>query len=99
MALYIYKDKFFLVFELHKQGSFFDIMNCAPSVEIMQQGACLDELLVMFFAIELMHTLEELHRTGFIYGDVKIDNCLLWLEDVPRVAAGWVAQYGVAGRC
>ncbi|EKM58278.1 uncharacterized protein PHACADRAFT_252482 [Phanerochaete carnosa HHB-10118-sp] len=96
-ALYAYKDESFLVLELRRQGTLLDIVNRAPSAGITQQGACLDELLVMFFATELMRTLEGLHRSGFIHGDVKIDNCLLRLEDVPGAASAWAAQYDPAG--
>ena len=96
-ALYAYQDESFLVLELRKQGTLLDIVNRAPAAGITQQGACLDELLVMFFAVELMRTLEGLHRAGFIHGDVKIDNCLLRLEDVPGPATAWAALYDPAG--
>ena len=50
---------------------------------VSQHGACLDELLVMFFTIEFLRLLEGLHSAGLIHGDLKIDNCLVRLEDVP----------------
>ncbi|KAI0833466.1 hypothetical protein BC628DRAFT_1335195 [Trametes gibbosa] len=96
-ALYAFKDESFLVLELCKQGTLLDIVNRAPSAGISQQGACLDELLVMFFSIELLRLLEGLHRAGFIHGDVKIDNCLLRLEDVPGPASAWDAVYQPSG--
>ncbi|KAL1949464.1 hypothetical protein VTO73DRAFT_8345 [Trametes versicolor] len=96
-ALYAYKDESFLVLELCKQGTLLDIVNRAPAAGISQQGACLDELLVMFFAIELLRLLEGLHRAGFIHGDVKIDNCLLRLEDVPGPASAWDGAYQPSG--
>ncbi|EMD33530.1 hypothetical protein CERSUDRAFT_56896 [Gelatoporia subvermispora B] len=96
-ALYVFRDKSFLVLELCKQGTLLDIVNRAAAAGVSQQGACLDELLVMFFAIELMRLLEGLHRAGFIHGDVKIDNCLLRLEDVPGPASAWDAAYQPSG--
>lgn len=96
-ALYAYRDESFLVLELRTQGTLLDIVNRAPAAGITQQGACLDELLVVFFTVELLRTLEGLHRAGFIHGDVKIDNCLLRLEDVPGPPAAWAAQYDPAG--
>lgn len=96
-ALYAFRDESFLVLELRNQGTLLDIVNRAPQAGITQQGACLDELLVMFFSIELMRLLEGLHRAGFIHGDVKIDNCLLRLDDVPGPAAAWQAVYDPAG--
>ncbi|KIP05850.1 hypothetical protein PHLGIDRAFT_30737 [Phlebiopsis gigantea 11061_1 CR5-6] len=96
-TLYAFKDESFLVLELRKQGTLLDIVNRAPQAGITQQGACLDELLVMFFSIELLRLLEGLHSAGFIHGDVKIDNCLLRLEDVPGPAAAWSATYDPTG--
>ncbi|KAI9060660.1 hypothetical protein FKP32DRAFT_1043827 [Trametes sanguinea] len=96
-ALYAFKDESFLVLELRKQGTLLDIVNRAPSAGITQQGACLDELLVMFFSIELLRLLEGLHRAGFIHGDMKIDNCLLRLEDVPGPASAWESVYQPSG--
>ncbi|KAI0635917.1 Mad3/BUB1 homology region 1-domain-containing protein [Trametes polyzona] len=96
-ALYAFKDESFLVLELCKQGTLLDIVNRAPAAGITQQGACLDELLVMFFAIELLRLLDGLHRAGFIHGDVKIDNCLVRLEDVPGPPSAWDAVYRPSG--
>ncbi|PSS19952.1 hypothetical protein PHLCEN_2v3125 [Hermanssonia centrifuga] len=96
-TLYAYRDESFLVLELCKQGTLLDIVNRAPQAGITQQGACLDELLVMFFAIELMRLLEGMHNAGFIHGDVKIDNCLLRLEDVPGPASAWSSVYQPSG--
>ncbi|KAI0719260.1 Mad3/BUB1 homology region 1-domain-containing protein [Cerioporus squamosus] len=96
-ALYAFRDESFLILELRKQGTLLDIVNRASSAGITQQGACLDELLVMFFAIELMRLLEGMHRAGFIHGDMKIDNCLLRIEDVPGPASAWEAVYQPSG--
>ncbi|KZT00784.1 uncharacterized protein LAESUDRAFT_665354 [Laetiporus sulphureus 93-53] len=96
-ALYAYRDESYLVLELCKQGTLLDIVNRAAQAGITQQGACLDELLVMFFSIELMRLLEGLHRAGFIHGDMKIDNCLLRLEDVPGPSSAWSSEYDPSG--
>ncbi|KAI8980173.1 Mad3/BUB1 homology region 1-domain-containing protein [Trametes punicea] len=96
-ALYAYQDESFLVLELCKQGTLLDIVNRAPSAGISQQGACLDELLVMFFSVELLRLVEGLHRAGFIHGDMKIDNCLVRLEDVPGPPSAWDSVYQPSG--
>ncbi|CCM01398.1 uncharacterized protein FIBRA_03449 [Fibroporia radiculosa] len=96
-VLYAFRDESFLVLELCKQGTLLDIVNRASQAGITQQGACLDELLVVFFTIELMRLLEGLHRAGFIHGDVKVDNCLLRLEDVPGPASAWSSLYQPSG--
>ena len=108
-ALYAFRDESFLVLDLCTQGSLLDIVNRAGPAGVSQQGACLDELLVMFFTIELLRLLEGLHGAGLIHGDLKIDNLLVRLEDVPPAAAGnggggdggggggWAAQYDPTG--
>ncbi|KAI0091302.1 Mad3/BUB1 homology region 1-domain-containing protein [Irpex rosettiformis] len=96
-ALYAYRDESFLILELLKQGTLLDVVNKAASAGITQQGACLDELLVVFFTIELLRLVEGIHRAGFIHGDLKIDNCLLRLEEVPGGASAWTSVYQPSG--
>ncbi|KAI0694622.1 Mad3/BUB1 homology region 1-domain-containing protein, partial [Cytidiella melzeri] len=96
-ALYAYRDESFLVLELLKQGTLLDVVNNAPAGGVTQQGACLDELLVVFFTIELLRLLEGMHKAGFIHGDMKIDNCLLRLEEVPGGASAWTGVYQPSG--
>jgi checkpoint serine/threonine-protein kinase len=79
------------------QGTLLDIVNRAGTAGVSQQGACLDELLVMFFTIEIMRFLEGMHSAGFIHGDLKIDNCLLRLEDVPGGASSLSSIYQPSG--
>lgn len=92
-ALYAYGDESYLVLDLCPQGMLLNIVNNAVSAGVAQAGACLDELLVMFFAIELLRLMESMHSAGFIHGDLKIDNCLLRLEEVPGGAAAWSGTY------
>ncbi|TFY82112.1 hypothetical protein EWM64_g1903, partial [Hericium alpestre] len=80
-ALYTFRDESFLILDLCTQGTLLDIINRSAKAGISQQGACLDELLVVFFTIELLRLLEGMHAAGFIHGDLKIDNCLVRLED------------------
>ncbi|KAH8822879.1 hypothetical protein DL96DRAFT_1619637 [Flagelloscypha sp. PMI_526] len=96
-ALYSFpaSDESLLVLQYCPHGTLLHIVNNAHSAGISQQGACLDELLVMFFTVELLRILEGIHRAGFVHGDLKIDNCLIRLEDIP--ANQWVAQYSATG--
>ncbi|KAF7986492.1 hypothetical protein HWV62_31301 [Athelia sp. TMB] len=96
-ALYAYRDESFLILDLCPQGTLLDTVNRASQIGVSQQGACLDELLVMFFAIELMRFLEGMHGAGFIHGDLKIDNCLLRLEEVPGGPSGLSSIYSPLG--
>ncbi|THH20723.1 hypothetical protein EW146_g665 [Bondarzewia mesenterica] len=97
-ALYAFRDESFLVLDLCTQGTLLEIINRANTAGISQQGACLDELLVAFFTIEFLRLLEGLHIAGFIHGDLKIDNCLIRLDDVPGSAvAAWSGTYDPSG--
>ncbi|KAF5391542.1 hypothetical protein D9757_002349 [Collybiopsis confluens] len=96
-ALYAFRDESYLVLDYCPQGTLLDIVNAAESAGVSQQGACLDELLVMFFAVELLRLLETMHTIGFIHGDLKIDNCLLRLEDVPGGSSAWSSKYQPSG--
>ncbi|KAF8627015.1 hypothetical protein AX15_004596 [Amanita polypyramis BW_CC] len=96
-ALYAFKDESFLALDLCSQGTLLTTVNNAVSAGVSQQGGCLDELLVMFFSIELLRFVEVLHGVGFIHGDLKIDNCLLRLEDVPGGASAWSSVYQPSG--
>lgn len=96
-ALYAFKDESFLVLNYCPQGMLLNIVNNAAAAGVSQAGACLDELLVMFFSIELLRLLDAIHNAGFIHGDLKIDNCLLRLEDVPGGASAWSSLYQPSG--
>lgn len=96
-ALYAFHDESYLVLDLCPQGTLLTIVNNAVSAGVSQQGGSLDELLVMFFTIELLRLLQATHDAGFIHGDLKIDNCLLRLEDVPGGASAWSSLYQPSG--
>ncbi|EIW84278.1 hypothetical protein CONPUDRAFT_120008 [Coniophora puteana RWD-64-598 SS2] len=97
LSLHVFRDESYLSLPLCSQGSLLDIVNRASSAGISQQGACLDELLVFFFTIELLRFLEGMHSSGFIHGDLKIDNCLLRLEDIPLGDGPLAPMYGSGG--
>ncbi|KAH0833308.1 Mad3/BUB1 homology region 1-domain-containing protein [Lanmaoa asiatica] len=96
-ALYAFRDESHLLLELCPHGSLLDAVNRAGPAGISQQGACLDELLVFFFTIELLRFLEGMHAAGFIHGDLKIDNCLLRLEELPGGASSLSGIYQPSG--
>ncbi len=57
----------------------------------------MDELLAMFFTIELMRTVEGLHAKQLCHGDLKADNCLLRLDELSGtslLANKWRADGG-----
>ncbi|KAJ7756400.1 hypothetical protein DFH07DRAFT_1060808 [Mycena maculata] len=96
-ALFAFRDESYLVMDLCPQGTLLNIVNGANAASLSQAGGTLDELLVVFFAVELLRVIGAMHSAGFIHGDLKIDNCLLRLEDVPGGSAAWSSIYSPSG--
>ncbi|CAE7180943.1 unnamed protein product [Rhizoctonia solani] len=98
--LYHYQDESFLVMDYCGQGSLLDTVNRSVSCGFSPANTThpgLDELLVMFFTIELLRLISTMHAAGFVHGDLKIDNCLLRTEDVPDEARAWSSKYDPSG--
>lgn len=98
--LYLYRDESFLILDYCSQGCLLDTVNRSTSCGFSPANTSnpgLDELLVMFFSIELMRLISAMHARGFVHGDLKIDNCLLRTEDVPDEAHAWSATYDPTG--
>ena len=103
-ALFAFADESFLVLNYSSQGTLLDLVNKAQALNIAPatSGApqAMDEILAIFFTIELLRLVEGLHSAGFIHGDLKIDNCLLRLENIPEAEGGnaaWSPQYARDG--
>jgi checkpoint serine/threonine-protein kinase len=99
-SVYAFADESFLVLDFSSQGTLLDLVNKATQLSIApstQSGVSgVDELVAMFFTIELLKLVEGLHSTGFIHGDLKIDNCLVRLDAIPSSEGGtsaWSTQY------
>lgn len=97
--LYAYQDESHLLIEYCDQGTLLDAVNHAVDAGISPNTASggLDELLAIFFTIELLRTIESFHEQGFIHGDFKIDNCLVRLEEVAGGAREWKNAYARDG--
>jgi len=101
-TLYIYGDESYLVLDYSHHGTLLEAVNRARDVGIGHSlGGVpttvpgMDETLVIFFAVELLRTVEGLHRVGFIHGDLKIDNCMVRLD--PSPPSGLEPQYDPSG--
>ncbi|GAA6038721.1 hypothetical protein JCM8097_002365 [Rhodosporidiobolus ruineniae] len=97
--LYAYSDESYLFLDYCDQGSLLDVVNRAPhsgvAAAVSSEG--IDELLALFFVVELLRIVEAFHAAGFLHGDLKIDNCLVRLEDVPGGARAWSTTYDTSG--
>ncbi|RIB13826.1 Mad3/BUB1 homology region 1-domain-containing protein [Gigaspora rosea] len=87
-SLYYYKDESYLLTELCSHGTIVDAVNIAK-----RENSTMDEILVIFFTVELLKIVEAIHEAGIIHGDIKADNCLLRLERTVE----WDAQYDPLG--
>ncbi|KAG4303472.1 hypothetical protein PCK1_000436 [Pneumocystis canis] len=84
--MYIYRDISFLIMKYRDQGTILDLVNIFKA----ETGNGVDETLAIFFTIELLRTLEQLHDKGILHGDLKPDNCLLRFDPVE---SEWVSKY------
>ncbi|KAJ6008110.1 hypothetical protein N7540_012086 [Penicillium herquei] len=80
--LHVHPRESFLVEDYRGQGTLLDLVNILrndPSSQHSEGG--LEEILAMFFSVELMRTIEGLHANGILHGDIKADNCLVRLDE------------------
>jgi len=103
--LIAFADESYLVLDFAPQGTLLDAVNKASNMGIAPATAggpsALDELVAIFFTIELLSVIESLHRSQFIHGDIKIDNCLVRLDAIPSFEggnSGWSSQYSAQGK-
>ncbi|KAF7875285.1 hypothetical protein EAF04_002457 [Stromatinia cepivora] len=79
--MHLYRDECYLIEEYRDQGTLLDIINISRA-DAKSPGGVMDELLVMFFTIELFRTIEALHSKGILHGDLKADNCLVRFDTI-----------------
>ncbi|CAH1793208.1 unnamed protein product [Owenia fusiformis] len=75
---YFYNDGSILVNRLHKRGTLLNLVNLHKKA-----GKQIEEPLVMYLTIELLHIIEKLHKCNIIHGDIKPDNFLVM--DIPQL--------------
>ncbi|KAI4247493.1 MAG: hypothetical protein L6R40_001441 [Gallowayella cf. fulva] len=71
--MHLFADEGYLVEQYLDQGTLLDLVNTAKADS---PSGVLDEPIAMFFTIELLRTVEALHASGILHGDLKADNCL-----------------------
>ncbi|RYC57729.1 hypothetical protein CHU98_g8474, partial [Xylaria longipes] len=81
--LHLYQDECFLLLPFHPYPTLLSVVNYFRE----QPSSIMDEPLAMFFTIELLRTVEALHSKQILHGDLKVDNCLLRLDDAPEAQA------------
>lgn len=87
--MHVFRDEGFLIEEYRSQGTLLDLVNIARA----DAAGAMEETLAMFFAVELLRTVEALHKTGVVHGDLKGDNVLVRFDDLAGDANAWSSQY------
>ncbi|XP_057833518.1 mitotic checkpoint serine/threonine-protein kinase BUB1 isoform X2 [Cryptomeria japonica] len=70
--VHVYADCSILVCDYVEHGTLQDVIN-----SYLVTGQCMDEVLCMYYTIEMLRMLEALHSAGIIHGDLKPDNLLI----------------------
>lgn len=102
-AMHLFADEGYLVETYLDQGTLLDLVNLARLDPANSTNGTLDESVAMFFAVELLRTVETLHGVGILHGDLKADNCLVRLSKPddkddwdptyrPDGGAGWASK-------
>ncbi|KAK0731588.1 Mad3/BUB1 homology region 1-domain-containing protein [Lasiosphaeris hirsuta] len=76
LEMHLYQDDGFLFLPFFPHGTLLDVVNLFRA----EPSGVMDELLAMFFSVELLRTVEALHAKQMLHGDIKADNCLLRLD-------------------
>eukprot|EP00698_Gefionella_okellyi_P012006 TRINITY_DN320_c0_g1_i1.p1 TRINITY_DN320_c0_g1~~TRINITY_DN320_c0_g1_i1.p1 ORF type:complete len:994 (-),score=220.48 TRINITY_DN320_c0_g1_i1:101-2641(-) len=85
--LHMYKNRSVMLLEYSPYGTLQNAINVH-----MQSHKPMDELLAMFYTVELLKVLESLHKVGIIHGDVKPDNLLIRNDDCDDELGEWQAD-------
>ncbi|RMZ92187.1 hypothetical protein DV736_g564, partial [Chaetothyriales sp. CBS 134916] len=101
---HLYGDECYLLLSYSPQGTLLDLVNHFRSANAnagkQVDGTGMDEVLVMFFTVELLRTMAALHSIGILHGDLKADNSLVRLNPAvnltspysPTGSDGWSAK-------
>jgi checkpoint serine/threonine-protein kinase len=90
--MHLYADECYLIEEFREQGTLLDAINLARTESTASGPGVMDELMVMFFAVELFRTIESLHSKSLLHGDLKADNCLVRLDALSDTDV-WTSQF------
>lgn len=91
-ALHLFTDEGYLLEQYFEQGTLLNLVNLAKS----EPQGVLDEVIAMFFTVELLRTVESMHAAGILHGDLKADNCLVRLPPTPP-STEWDSKYQASG--
>lgn len=84
-----------LLLEYGSRGTLLELVNQASAAGVAPPASAgsaggVEEVLAMFFVIDLLRTIEGLHNAQMLHGDLKIDNCMV--RSAPSDGA-WPSAY------
>ncbi|OJJ45422.1 hypothetical protein ASPZODRAFT_134075 [Penicilliopsis zonata CBS 506.65] len=87
--MHIFQGESLLVEDYRDQGTLLDLINVIRKENLATNSndPGMDEVLAMFFAVELFRTVEALHACGILHGDIKADNCLVRFDEISNSLA------------
>ncbi|WFD19944.1 non-specific serine/threonine protein kinase [Malassezia caprae] len=92
------EDVSLLLLEYASKGTLLELVNQAGAAGVSSAltgagAGGVEEVLAMFYVIELCRVVEGLHTAGFLHGDLKIDNCMIRADDTDE----WSTTYAADG--
>lgn len=71
-----YADGMVLLSDFSDLGTLLDVVNFYK-----KQNSAIPEVIVMYFTLEILHIVSQLHKCNIIHGDIKPDNFLMKIND------------------
>ena len=88
-SLHLFADEGYLIEQYLDQGTLLGLVNLAKA----EPSGVLDEIVAMFFTVELLRTVDAMHAQGILHGDLKADNCLVRLSPISPQSEDWDLQF------
>ena len=76
-SLHFFKDESYLFMEYCPQFTLLDLIN-----HYKDSQSCMEEVLCIYFSLELVKAVEALHKIGILHCDLKADNCMIQFESL-----------------
>ena len=103
LAFHSYSDAAYMFESFHEQGNLLELVNKIKADALPAGSASgastpgIDEHLAMFFAIEILRTVSDMHSVGILHCDIKADNFLIRLPPIDEPEREWSSTYSPSG--
>lgn len=103
LSYHSYSDAGYMFESFHDQGNLLELVNKIKADALpggLTSGAVtpgVDEQIAMFFAIEILRTVSNMHLIGILHCDIKADNFLVRLDSIDESLDEWSSVYSASG--